>query len=62
VNRDYTIKEAAEFLGVKPNSVRAAILRGKLLAWKRGNLYLIDGMELRRWNAHRRVGRPVKNG
>ncbi len=57
--RDYTPKEAAEYMGVKPETVRAAVRRGQLVAWKRGGFVFIDGAELKRYSAIRRRGRPL---
>jgi len=56
--RDYTVKEAAERLGVTGAAINMAILRGRLLAWKRAGAYFIDADELERWRTTRKLSGP----
>ena len=48
--RDYTVQEAADYLGVTRTAVYNAIHRGRLLSYKRGVTILIDKAELKKWD------------
>lgn len=51
-----TLKEAAALLGVTPDSLRAAIIRGSLQADKRGRDWFVTPAEVERYRAnHRRA-------
>ena len=51
---DMTVKEAAEYLQVKPVTVYSNIRNGRLLSWKRGSIVLLDSKEVKRWDRVRR--------
>jgi excisionase family DNA binding protein len=54
-----TTTEAAEVLGVQPQTVTRHILRGMIQAEKRGRDYLIRQEEIERFKQERRrAGRP----
>lgn len=56
----YSITEAANALGMRPASVRRAILQGRLRAQRIGYYYAIDAAEIDRYRATPRHpgGRP----
>jgi len=54
MSRDYTTYEACNKIGVGRTAIYQAIVRGRLLSYKRGTTILIDGEELNRWNKVRR--------
>lgn len=56
--RVFLTSEAADYLGVSTSAVVKAIHRGRLLAWRHGRDWQIDGLELKRWDSARSVGRP----
>lgn len=51
---DFTVKEAADYLNVKPVTVYSNIRNGRILSWKRGSIVLIDKQEVKRWDKTRR--------
>lgn len=57
---DYTVKEAAALLGLKPRSVRKFIERGMIAATKRAGVYFITKEEVERYNRERRPAHGVK--
>ena len=59
--KNYTTTQASEKIGVGITGIQAAIWRGKLLAFKQGRDWLIDGKELDRWNKVRRKRAKAKN-
>ena len=46
-----TLREAAELLGVKPDTLRQAVHRGTLRAIKRGRDWTVSSRELARYKA-----------
>lgn len=52
-----TITEAAQELGVRPDSLRQAVLRGAVKAMRAGGIWLITREELDRYNRERIKGR-----
>lgn len=52
--RQYTTGQAADKIGVTTIAIQMAIYRGKLIAYKMGRDWFIDGDELKRWNKVRR--------
>jgi len=53
-----TTKEAAELIGITPNSVQVAILRGKLPAVKHGRDWLIQRVDAEDYAASERKPGP----
>lgn len=51
-----TLKQAAEQLGITPDSLRQAIARGSLKATKRGRDWWVTEKQLRAWKGERREG------
>lgn len=48
LHRPYTVKEAAHYFKVRPKTIRAWIVSGKLAASKIGKSYRIDSEEINR--------------
>jgi len=57
VDNIYTVEEAAEILKIKPRTVRAWILQGKLKSFKLGDLVRIHEDDLQALIDHARKGK-----
>jgi len=62
-----SVTQAATELGVNPDSLRQAILQGRLAAQKIGNAWIVrradlDAYRQRRPNAQRKPGKAKKDG
>ena len=51
--RPMTLREAAELLGITPDSLRQAIARGTLKASKRGRDWWVTEKQLKQWKGER---------
>lgn len=58
--KDYTVQEASDKIGVGRVAIYSAIRRQKVLSYKRGVTILIDAVELDRWNSIRRKRKTKK--
>lgn len=58
--RDYTVREAAEVLGVSRGAIYKAIHDGRLSTDNSQYYHRIDGADLFRWNGRRELARRAR--